>query len=403
MVGRHLVGARHDARRVLGDVDAARRVGAVVVQHRAAHAEDAAVAVDAELHVPDLVALLRRGREVLAPVLDPLDRRAELQRRRRHRDVLGIEHELGSEPAADVGRDDAGVGLAAPEEPHQRAVRHVRHLRPQPHRQQVLERVVARHHAAPLDRHAEALVDRELARDRVRRARQRRRRVAVAGLELGDDVVRRVLVGERRAGPGRRLEIRRDGQRIERRRDQRRGVLGDIAVLGDDDGDRLADMADLAVREDRPVAGLAVVLARHAHGKRGGREKRCEIRHREHAVHAGQRPRGGGVDGADAGVRQGAPDEGGVQHAGKADVVGEAAAAREQRRILDAADGLAERAGGGDRRELGIGGQAGLLRGLRVAVRTGRGAGMRRGRASRTLYSPGAPIHTAPPRRSPIR
>ncbi len=77
------------------------------MHHRAAHTEDAGLGVDRDLHVPVLVALLLGGDEVLAPVLDPLDRAAHRQRGGGERAILGIEAALRPEAAADVGRDDA--------------------------------------------------------------------------------------------------------------------------------------------------------------------------------------------------------------------------------------------------------------------------------------------------------
>ena len=44
---------------------------------------------------------------MLAPILDPLHRAAEEPRRQRHHDLFGIDQILGSETAADIGRDDA--------------------------------------------------------------------------------------------------------------------------------------------------------------------------------------------------------------------------------------------------------------------------------------------------------
>ena len=44
------------------------------MDHLAAHAQEATVVVERDLEVPILVALLDRGEEMLAPVLDPLDR-----------------------------------------------------------------------------------------------------------------------------------------------------------------------------------------------------------------------------------------------------------------------------------------------------------------------------------------
>src|ERR1044071_8289613 len=46
------------------------------------------------------------GLEVLAAILDPLDRPAEHEAGDRAAHVAGIDRDLAAEPAADVGRDD---------------------------------------------------------------------------------------------------------------------------------------------------------------------------------------------------------------------------------------------------------------------------------------------------------
>ena len=64
------------------------------------------VVVEADRDVLQLAALLAGGDEVLAPVLGPLDRPAELHGRPRHQHLLGPRvHDLDAEAAADVGRD----------------------------------------------------------------------------------------------------------------------------------------------------------------------------------------------------------------------------------------------------------------------------------------------------------
>ena len=83
------------------------RIGAGVVQHGAAQAEDLALRVDRDRDLPVLVALLRRREEMLAAVLLPFHRTAELHRRGRDHRLLGIERRLGAEAAADERRDHA--------------------------------------------------------------------------------------------------------------------------------------------------------------------------------------------------------------------------------------------------------------------------------------------------------
>ena len=86
--------------------------------------EDPAVGVQRELDRRALPAALRRGEEVLAPVLGPLDRAAELERGERDQRRLDRQRALGAEAAADVGDDHADRGLVQAE--------HLRELRPRP-------------------------------------------------------------------------------------------------------------------------------------------------------------------------------------------------------------------------------------------------------------------------------
>ena len=113
--GRQHVGTGQRRRRVVGKVDALRRVGAFVVDHVSAHAEQVAVFVEGDLEIPILVAFLHGGEEMLAPILDPLDRPPQQETGRGERHLLRIHDELGAEAAADVGRHDPELVFVEPE------------------------------------------------------------------------------------------------------------------------------------------------------------------------------------------------------------------------------------------------------------------------------------------------
>ena len=141
--------------------------GAVVRLQRRPQAGELTV-LDRELAVHVVVAREAGGHQVSRPVLDPLHRAPDQQRRGRRDHVARVDRHLVAEAAADVRRDDPDVLLGEPrDEREQRAMR-VRRLR----------------------RH----VDRRLARRRVHvgdtAAALERRRVAarVVGVER-DDVV----------------------------------------------------------------------------------------------------------------------------------------------------------------------------------------------------------------------
>ena len=136
------------------------------------------------------------------------------------------------------------------------------------------------------------------------------------------------------------------GQRLVVDVDQFDRVLGEVAALGDDQRNRVADELGLALGQRRPRS-VRDVLARD--GVPGLLDVGVEVGGGEHRVHAGQRQRRRGVDAVDPGARERAAHEAGVQHARPGDVVDEAAAAGQQPGVLDplyAGSGVPGRRGG---------------------------------------------------------
>ena len=172
-----------------------RRRRAVDVQVRAevgddprAHGEHAPVGVERELDLGLHSAALVGGEEVLEPVLDPLDRAAEPQRRRGRPPPPRARAALGAERAADVGQR---TRIARVERARGRArARAVGVLRRDPRGQPVAVRLGE--DAARLDRR------RDDARDRVLRAHDVRR-----GGERAVDVTARALEPQQLSGAAR--------------------------------------------------------------------------------------------------------------------------------------------------------------------------------------------------------
>jgi len=127
-VGRHLVLKRQAFRRVVGDVHAARGVGAVLMDHGAADAEDTPVVIDRDFGIPVLIALHGGGDEMLAPVLDPFDRPVQHDGGQGYCYILGIDHQLGAEAAADIGGDDANLIFVAAQHIDENPQRRMWHL-----------------------------------------------------------------------------------------------------------------------------------------------------------------------------------------------------------------------------------------------------------------------------------
>ena len=316
------------------------------MDHRPPDREQPPVRIDRRFHVPVLVALLGGGGEVLAPILDPLDRPSEPARRVGDCDVLGIDDEFGAEPAAEIGRADDDPVLVETQCRHQGAQRAVRRLAGQPDRQAVVERIGHGDDAAAFDREPEPLVLAERHGDPVRGGGKSGVDVAVADLVLRQQIV--VEMAVRGRGPGRQriAAVRHGGKGAVVDIDQRGGVLGCVSGLGDDRGHRFADMAHLFLRQNLAVENVTIGIARQRGDQTPGGEMRGEVgmgQHRRHARHGLCRLR---VDAGDFGMRERAPDEAGVQHSGQVDVVDEAPCAAQQRRVLEPRDRLADQRAG---------------------------------------------------------
>src|SRR5690606_35301726 len=155
--------------------------------------------------------------------------------------------------------------------------------------------------------------------------------VLVADLPRVDQVVvlARLVVADDRRPFGHRL-LRGDerGQRLVLHVDQFAGVLGDVGVVGHDDGNFLTLEADLVGGQHR----LGVV------GQRGHPRQVAGGRHLagQHQVNAGYLPRAAGVVRLDARVRDRTTQDLHVQYAGQQYVVDVVALAAAERIVLDA-------------------------------------------------------------------
>ena len=333
-VGRDVVGQRDRERGFIGQVGAARGIGAVIVHHRPAHAPDRAVGVERGLDVPELVALLGAGDEMLAPILDPLDRPAEQEGGERHRDLLRIGDELGPEPAADRRRDHANAARLAPQHPGDQVAPGMRRLGRAPEGEQIVDRVEPGERAAPLDRMPAAAMDGE-AGGKDAASGEGGLDVAEFHDELGEQVVIAAAVDRRSAGGERIAAVgdRREGLVIHL--GQRRRVLGRVARVRDDHRDHLADMDDLVVGKQGTVVLLAVGGARQADDQAVLGEVGSQVVQRPDRMHAGHRLRRVDVDVRDRRMTQRTPHERRVQGSRQMDVVDEARPPAQQRRILD--------------------------------------------------------------------
>ncbi len=123
-------------------------------------------------------------------------------------------------------------------------------------------------------------------------------------------------------------------------------VLGDVAVVGDHEGDELPDVSHL-VRGERELCAR-VGERRVGDEERCGLVERPEIGRRQDEVDAGQLARPRGVDGRDPRVGVGTSQTGRPQDARGIDVVDEASEAPQQARVLVAGNAGADHPCRGD-------------------------------------------------------
>ena len=150
---RDLVRPRQDGLSTLGIDGTVGAVGAAVVKEAVLDPEDVTVLGRRHLDAVDHQPLVVGADEVLAAVLDPLDRAAEPARREGNEQLLRVNQvNLDPEAAADVRRDDRDSGLRHPELVRNHAAGRDRRLGRVPDRDLIEARVVAGDDAPGLDR-----------------------------------------------------------------------------------------------------------------------------------------------------------------------------------------------------------------------------------------------------------
>ncbi len=361
-----VVGPEH--RRERGDVraDADARVDP--------QGQEAAGRVEGQQPLEQAVAAVGVGQEALHAGGAPLDRPAHPARREEQRRVLRVGLDLHPEAAPHVGGDHAEL--------RRRDLEHAFRQEP-PHHRDALGgggEGVALGGLVPLADGGAGLERR--GRDpRVVQAHPRDvrgspdGRVHRGGVPVGPvegHVARRVGPDRLGAVVERALHVRRRGQGVEIE-DHRRGRIGGLGGrLGERDGHRLADVAHAVHRErgnGRGGQGLAAAAGEGGGGRDRAQPGRDEIAPGEDREHAGQGDGAARVHPADDAVGPRRAGERGVDLAGPIHVVGEAAAAGEERPVLAAppADQIPEK----PRAPVGAEAQRGLRSGQVRPVNSG--------------------------------
>jgi hypothetical protein len=155
-----------------------------------------------------------------------------------------------------------------------------------------------------------------------------------------------LLVDERRALVQRGLDVGDHRQRLVLDEHLLAGVHRGVAVLGQHDGHRISHVLDRAAGQG-PVLGVVDLHPVRRPGHRQGRGEVGQVVAREDRHHVVALERRGRVDGHDARMRLRGADEGGVEHADDRQVVDVGGLARDQPRVLLAAQGAPDVARGG--------------------------------------------------------
>ena len=105
------------------------RIRADIAVDLGVNCQQGSVAPERHRHIKSVVAPMRAGEQILAPVAYPFDRRFHVTRQMRRDHLLGVEIRFHAEAAADVRRDDAQARLVPAQRLGERRAHDVRHLR----------------------------------------------------------------------------------------------------------------------------------------------------------------------------------------------------------------------------------------------------------------------------------
>jgi len=326
-------------------------VGTEIGQRLHAQAGDRAVAPGGDLHVLDVVAPVGGGHVVLAPALHELDRAGQPLGGPGGDRHVRIEEDLGTEAAADLGRDHPQLMLGDPQhEGGQQDLHDMWALAGHPDSGVLCAGIVAGQGTAGLHGGGDQpLVADPLAYGHLGGVEGRggcRLVAAVPVHAVHADVAGCVLVQLGCAGCHGLLGVDNRGEELVLHVDQLQGILGGVGIGGDHHRDPVADVADGA--DGQGMVGGDVVL----HAPRGHRAgERVDLAHVLAGVDSEDARQGGGtggVDGEDAGVGVRAAQDRGVGHIGEGDIVQVAAGAGDQAVVFLAFDALADERRGGN-------------------------------------------------------
>ena len=312
------------------------------MDERPAQAEDRTVRIERHLHVPGLVALLRGGDEVLAPVLDPLQRLAEMQRRRGDGYFFGIGHQFRAEAAAQIGHRHLHLAGLTPEHLAELLLQCLGRLGRTPYREYAIE--VGRHgkDAAPLHRHRRTAMNLEAAADPVGGLGKRVIHIAESEVEGCQAIVVVAAMNRRGTGLQRGAAIADRVQRFVVDIQHIGRVFGRRPAFGDDHCHRFADMDDLVDRQHGTIHLQRDRLARQADDESVVPHERRQVGMRQHGNDTRHRQRGFRVDRGEGCMGIGAARERYTQAAGWLEIVEKTTLAADERPVFQTPHGPAK-------------------------------------------------------------
>ncbi len=248
---------------------------------------------------------------------------------------------LEAKAPAYIERDAAHARLRKPQHRGCLAANPMYDLGGRPDGHRICSSIVDADDAAALHRRGGIAVMMKAALQLVRGARKRGIDVALANGECADEVGVESFVDDRRALAQRLLRIDDGRKRIEIETDQLSRVFRRMTTLGHDDGNGLADMADLVVGEKGLLGVDELVLDQR---RPFTRQRELRVRHRRQELQEIPAAQGTGdarrtartrqIHGADARMGERASDEDRVQHVRQIEVGNELSLTGQQAMVL---------------------------------------------------------------------
>ncbi len=272
--------------------------------------------------------------EVLAPVLDPLDRVSVLTRRESDEKILRIEFAAGAETAADIELDIVDGRLRQPHHAGHGAAIEKRQFCRAGDREMILPGVPLRKQASRFHRQRGVPLHAEAFASDIRRLGESRIGIAALRRESRGDIATGPREQQMRAGCG-GLRVNAGCKRIDFDDDFTGGVFGKLGAVRQHDGNRFTNIADIFIGDHRlGVRRDGRVLA----PKRDRRDRLRDVERDDDRADAGHRQGRRRINLDDTAERRGAAHDRRVPLSVALDVVDILAAPAQEAPVFDPLD-----------------------------------------------------------------